>query len=30
MMGNMNYTGFRPTGKPLQDWTMRLDFGIRF
>jgi hypothetical protein len=30
MIGNMNYTGFRPTGKPLQDWSMRLDFGIRF
>jgi hypothetical protein len=30
MLGNMNYAGFRPSGKPLQDWSMRLDYGIRF
>lgn len=30
MLGNMNYTGFRPSGKALQDWMLRLDYGIRF
>ncbi len=30
MIGNMNFAGWRPSGKPLQDWTMRLDYGIRF
>ena len=30
MLGNMNYAGFRPSGHALQDWSMRLDYGIRF
>jgi hypothetical protein len=29
-LGNTNFTGWRPSGKPLQDWSLRLDYGIRF
>ena len=30
LFGNANFTGFRPSGKPLQDWNLRLDYGIKF
>jgi hypothetical protein len=29
-IGNNNFTGWRPGGKPLQDWSLRLDYGFRF
>ena len=30
MFGNMNYEGFRPSSSALQNWSLRLDYGIRF
>jgi hypothetical protein len=29
-LGNTNFTGWRPNGKPLQDWSLRFDYGFRF
>lgn len=29
-VGNTNWTGWRPSGNALQNWSMRLDYGFRF
>lgn len=30
MLGNLNYEGLRPSGRDLQNWSMRLDYGFKF